>query len=91
MNKRFYRCSCFVRSNIYLEQIRAHVHYTNDEQFREQYRHVSRETTLMFRSSATKNKFTFRRRTELKTSQMNSSFLSEQSQCVDSRTILTFN
>jgi hypothetical protein len=41
MKKTFCRCSCFFKSNIYLEQIGAHVHYTNDEQFREEYQHVS--------------------------------------------------
>jgi hypothetical protein len=37
----FYRCSCFFKTNIYLEQIATHVHYTNDEQFREEYQNVS--------------------------------------------------
>ena len=41
MKKTFCRCSCFFKSNIYLEQIGVHVHYTNDEQFREEYRNVS--------------------------------------------------
>ncbi len=43
MNKiAFYRCSCFFKTNIYLEQIGVHVHYTHDEQFREEYQHVSK-------------------------------------------------
>lgn len=41
MKKTFCRCSCFFKSNIYLEQIGVHVHYTNDEQFREEYHNVS--------------------------------------------------
>ena len=41
--KIFFRCSCFVQSNIYLEQLRTHVHYTTDEQFREQYANVNDE------------------------------------------------
>jgi hypothetical protein len=41
MNKTaFYRCSCFFKSNIYLEQIATHVHYTNDEEFRQKYQDV---------------------------------------------------
>jgi hypothetical protein len=41
MNKKiFYRCSCFFQTNIYLEPISKHVHYSNDEQFREEYQNV---------------------------------------------------
>lgn len=40
MKKTFCRCSCFFKSNIYLEQVRSHVHYENDEQFRETYKNV---------------------------------------------------
>jgi hypothetical protein len=41
MNKKiFYRCACFFKTNIYLEQIATHVHYTNDQQFRDEYQNV---------------------------------------------------
>lgn len=41
MRKTFCRCSCFFKSNIYLEKVDSHVHYINDEQFREDYHNVS--------------------------------------------------
>ncbi len=40
--KIFYRCSCFFKTNIYLDDINTHVHYTNDEQFRQEYEHVKK-------------------------------------------------
>ncbi|CAF1257396.1 unnamed protein product [Adineta steineri] len=41
MKKTFCRCSCFFKSNIYLEQIGAHVHYIDDEQFRKEYQQLA--------------------------------------------------
>ena len=51
MNKQiFYRCACFFQSNIYLEPVSKHVHYTNDEQFRQEYQDV-RDIDYQWRQS----------------------------------------
>ena len=41
MKKTFCRCACFFKSNIYLQQLAVHVHFTNDQLFQTEYHHVS--------------------------------------------------